>query len=407
MIPFRRTLTPALALVALTLSLPHCTRDVMLDQPPAQDGGTGQLIAPELDAGDAQAVGLTSYCPTNKCPEGHTTCPNSQFPCDVDLRTDRSNCGACGFACPKSTDEEAFECIEGRCELTCGTGTPPLFDCDGLPDNGCETEATTNEHCGACGVVCTDPAKPCAGKKSGGGFACGCAPTELYCPAGNTLQCVNGMSDDNNCGACKNKCPEALEGITPPPNTRFGCAQGKCGGRDEHGNLFGLKCVTGYADCDNDLSNGCETALMSPDNCGACGEKCSDEQFCGLQVIGQKIQCMCPTGQTFCGTTPIGNCVNITTDIRNCGNCGVVCTDMMGPFSQAVCNHGVCSRTCQNGRADCNGNSDDECEVNTDSDPNNCGACGRSCDVELGQACVGGQCVVEPCDQDAGEVTAR
>jgi hypothetical protein len=55
------------------------------------------------------------------------------------------------------------------------------------------------------------------------------------------------------------------------------------------------------------------------------------------------------------------------------------------------------------GRADCNGNLEDSCEVKIDSDPYNCGACGVVCDAVAGQACVHGRCAVEPCpEQDAG-----
>ena len=57
---------------------------------------------------------------------------------------------------------------------------------------------------------------------------------------------------------------------------------------------------------------------------------------------------------------------------------------------------------CNEGRADCNNSQSDGCEVNIDSDPRNCGACGHVCDAVAGQACVAGRCVVEPCAQDAG-----
>ncbi|AKU95956.1 hypothetical protein AKJ09_02620 [Labilithrix luteola] len=41
--------------------------------------------------------------------------------------------------------------------------------------------------------------------------------------------------------------------------------------------------------------------------------------------------------------------------------------------------------------------------MNTDSDPNNCGACGKVCDAIAGQAWIHGRCAVEPCkEQEAG-----
>ncbi len=44
-----------------------------------------------------------------------------------------------------------------------------------------------------------------------------------------------------------------------------------------------LKCDKGYADCDGDVSNGCETDLMSDDeNCGGCGNACAATEICSL-----------------------------------------------------------------------------------------------------------------------------
>src|SRR5262249_33661012 len=55
-----------------------------IGQRPAQFGGA--------DAGFDAEAGVThdlvTYCPSNKCPPGWTTCPTSRFPCDVNLRLD-------------------------------------------------------------------------------------------------------------------------------------------------------------------------------------------------------------------------------------------------------------------------------------------------------------------------------
>lgn len=45
------------------------------------------------------------------------------------------------------------------------------------------------------------------------------------------------------------------------------------------------KCSSHYADCDNDFRNGCETDLnSSQQNCGACGNACSDLEICALGI---------------------------------------------------------------------------------------------------------------------------
>jgi hypothetical protein len=51
---------------------------------------------------------------------------------------------------------------------------------------------------------------------------------------------------------------------------------------------------------------------------------------------------------------------------------------------------------CSPGFANCDGEASDGCEVDLESDPTNCGACGVSCD---GRACLEGACASPP---DAG-----
>lgn len=340
--------------------------------------------------------GLVAYCPSNKCPAGRTTCPTSLFLCDVDLKTDRDNCGACGVRCPFSTTSETYECVEGRCQMECAT-QPPMFDCDGVPDNGCEIKANTNANCGACGVTCSDPAKPCTQRGiSTSDVGCGCAGDDLYCAG----QCRDGKSDDKNCGACGRTCDSTGDGGARYDNTYYGCAAAECG----H-----LKCVAPWGNCDGDITNGCEVSLLDPANCGICGNTCAPGQVCALNSVTKAPECMCPPGQTFCpgtctGGVCTGQCFDLSTDRNNCGACSFSCSGAKGVGSNGICTYGVCHQQCVQGRADCNGNTADGCEVNTDNDPMNCGDCGRVCDAVAGQACVGGRCVVEPCDQvDGGQ----
>jgi len=359
-----------------------------------EDGGSPPVFVEAPDsAADAENDELIAYCPSNQCPPGFTTCPDSRFPCDVNLKADLRNCGACGSACPLNSDHEVFACAEGRCEMTCRKDIPGL-DCDGVPDNGCETDPLSNENCGACGAKCPDPAKPCV-DRAYSDFGCGCLDGKLYCPETADPPCTNASRDDNNCAKCGNACdPAGGEGAAPPPdNMYYGCLGNKCGQ---------LKCAPGFGDCDANPNNGCEESLISNDHCGGCGNICGPGKQCALDMFGTPF-CACPTGETFCslfcmGETCFGACRDLTSDAFNCGGCGLACPSG-GAGSSASCTYGSCSTTCESGRADCNGNTQDGCEVNTMSDPFNCGACNVACDAIAGQACVGGRCVVEPCDQ--------
>jgi len=336
------------------------------------------------------------YCASSQCPPGHTTCPSSDFLCDVDLLTDLNNCGECGNMCPRpGSGSSSYTCVEGRCVLNC-LATQEL-DCDGVPDNGCEAKPSSNDNCGYCGNKCAAD-NPCIDRGIYD-YACGCKPGELNC-GGFLVPCVDPSYDDANCGACGNACPPQGDGtVEVPTNAYFGCFEGECGT---------LKCNAIFGNCDGNLtSNGCETPLTSEDNCGACGNKCPDGMKCRLDSY-MKPQCMCPEGQTLCeggcfGDLCFGTCHDLTSDTLNCGACASRCSVDVTNADEA-CVYGRCDWSCKAGWGDCNGNRDDGCETNISSDPKNCGGCGIVCDGIAGQACVDGRCMVEPCDelQDAG-----
>ena len=368
----------------------------------------GSVGAPPafIDTSDASADAaprdLTLYCPSNQCPTGLTTCPTSKFLCDVDLRSDVNNCGACGAACPRKTEDETFSCINGQCVLSCENKIRQ--DCDGLPDTGCETLLHSNEQCGACGKKCPDPeTAPCISELDYFNPQCGCPAPYSYCNPdiyGAGDKCRKLKQDDRNCGACGAVTnPEGPPGARPAPaHAHYGCVEGK---PDK------LKCDDGWSDCNADLheedSDGCEVELGTDQNCTQCGEDClAQGRFCAYDLPKEYVKaCRCPDGQNFCGMfgmRPYGSCADLRSDPNNCGACGVICPGSTSR-SRAVCDHGSCKLACGLRWADCNGNVDDDCETDIFSDPQNCGGCGISCDVAAGQACAGGRCVVEPCKE--------
>ncbi len=371
---------------ALTLALgclvvfPSCT------YPRSLGRGFDDLDASEVppsftsfDAGpDVDVRQLTSYCPSNKCPEGFTTCPGSTFPCDVDLKTDINNCGACGVSCGGPTTAELFECVEGHCALRCKL--LDRMDCDGIVDNGCETPPNDQNNCGVCGNACA-PDKPCV--NVGTTYQCGCDNGGIACYG----RCYDPMNDDFNCGSCGTFCPRS-DGTPLKTNTYLGCVGGQCGN---------VKCNKDTADCDQDSETGCETSLADRNNCGACGNVCPAGRDCRRNLLGL-YECLCPGGKTYCN----GKCVDVASDPENCGSCGNTCHITSQLQSVGICNFGTCNRKCVTGRADCNGNPADDCETDTNSDPRNCGGCGIVCDAIAGQACVRGRCTVEPCEQPDG-----
>jgi hypothetical protein len=372
--------------VALIVAGPFaCSERISAGIATESDAGVGGgFTASSAEASTVEEEGPTEYCVSTTCPAPYTTCPDSRFPCDVDLMNDPNNCGSCGFACPAriiAGGHADFICLEGTCQPSCHI---QYLDCNGVRDDGCEVKVGTNDNCSKCGEACPDPAKPCIADSTGLAGKCGCEPDELLCPPG---RCFDPSSSDENCGACGVACDPKNGGATTPSHAHYGCVAARCGN---------LKCDEWFADCDAEPENGCEVSLLSADNCGGCGVACAPGQICGKNPITGVAECKCGAGKTLCGT----ECFDLKTDLTRCGSCSINCTNTTGPNTHAVCSYGACGWSCEPGWGDCNGNSVDGCEVNLNSDPRNCGICGNECDLAAGQPCIAGHCAVEPCTSE-------
>jgi len=376
---------PALGTAAIATVFACSHRTIEFERP-----SDDAPAAPSLSSGDASTAddesALISYCPSLKCTNNTTTCPGSQFPCDVDLMTDVQNCGACGVSCNYGAQFGPSLCSNGHCVLTCQLGRA---DCNGDVEDGCEVTLGTDENCSTCGDACTDPGKPCVQLNyAAAEYQCGCPADTTPCSSDST--CRDLRSDDKNCSACGHACdPDGPAGAPPIRNGYYGCRSGQCGQ---------AKCNDNYADCDKDPETGCETPTNTVQNCGGCGIACDPGQVCGQEDSGGGAwSCLCPSGKTLCGT----KCVDPLSDQENCGGCGVDCrggqsdNPFAGWHGLGMCLYGSCVVECQHGWVDCNHDPSDNCETNVQSDPNNCGGCGVHCLKD--QACIGGRCAVEPC----------
>lgn len=163
---------------------------------------------------------------------------------------------------------------------------------------------------------------------------------------------------------------------------------------------------------------------------------------CGADTLGldsDNCVCLCSTGQTNCTfeigsipakggvifkteplTQPRGFCIDLTSDISNCGACAAMCIGSMGVAS-TTCQNGVCNYQCASGYATCGndgpcatnlqtgcgaGNSmGPDCTCNcaagqtscgsycadTQTDVKNCGGCGHACGPVVSE-CSAGVC---------------
>ncbi len=295
------------------------------------------------------------------CAAGFSDCDGSAANgCEVDTRASIANCGACGAACARFNAVAA--CSAGACAIAnCNVGAG---NCDSNALNGCETNTRLDSaNCGACGRACV------------GAQVCSDGSCQATCAAGATLcagACVDTASNPAHCGGCGRACAWA--------NATAGCVASAC---------TVAVCRAGFGDCDGSAINGCEVNTTGDArNCGACGEVCNSTNGTSSCVAG-RCRIACGAGFADCNADPDDGCeTNIGTSLGNCGACERACAVANGT---AVCTAGTCGvGVCNRDAANCDASAANGCEVNTSRDAANCGACRVAC--PRGQFCSASRC---------------
>ncbi len=329
---------------------------------------------------NATEVCTSGACAVASCNAGFGNCDNlAGNGCETNLNTAVASCGACGNVCNLPNAVEG--CAAGACTVvSCNAG---FGDCDGQAANGCETNLNASlGNCGTCGNVCNlaNAAEVC---NNGA-----CAVATCDAGFGNCdNQAANGCETNLNttvasCGSCGNACNLA--------NASQSCVNGAC--------AVGA-CNAGFDNCDNLAANGCETNLHSTvTGCGACGNVCSLANATEACASGACAVGSCNAGFGDCDNQAANGCeINTNSNVSNCGTCGTVCS-----FANAAasCTNAACAMgTCDAGFGNCDNQAANGCEINTNTNVSNCGACGNVCTLpNAAEVCTAGACAVATCE---------
>jgi hypothetical protein len=157
-------------------------------------------------------------------------------------------------------------------------------------------------------------------------------------------------------------------------------------------------CPMGFADCDGNPANGCETNLNTTSNCGGCNIKCvqaGGTNTCVLAGANYVCKPTCDINHSDCDKNPTNGCETDLTTPANCGACGATCKNPHGTVACSTMGAGYfCAPGCNPGWDAC-GVKSDGCTTMTSNDADHCGDCSRPCSPNnVGtRACSGGVCV--------------
>lgn len=147
-------------------------------------------------------------------------------------------------------------------------------------------------------------------------------------------------------------------------------------------------CKFAQKPCDNecvavsDPAHGCDPTACDPCQVPNATAVC-DGLACAIGSCTNGFQNCDGQGDNGCEVDP-------QTDVAHCGACGNLC---VVPHATAACQGGKCAvGMCDPDFGDCSGGASDGCESNLENDPEHCGSCDNKCGPS--QGCQAGQCVL-------------
>jgi hypothetical protein len=354
-----------------------CTRasDCPRDDAECCDGACVDL---QVDPSHCGVCGLVCG-PSTTCAGGRCQCADADHEdcngdldlnggdgCEVDLRTDVENCGACRSSC---TDQnvEIGTCVGRTCVIA---ACDALFDdCNATAVDGCETNLSLVGTCGSCATSCVPLNADPRCNVGAAGASCGygaCAGTFGDCDGSLVNGCETSLRASTSCGSCSTSCAAVITHATSPVCS----AAGTCDY---------TACTSGYSDCDGLRGNGCERTWSVT----TCGPACTS---CGTAVLNASGRFCTATGTcdygscnasfADCDGNRANGCESSLNSATRCGSCTNDCTDQS--VIGGTCGMGVCViASCAPGHGNCDGSTANGCETVTTGTASNC--CGVAC----------------------------
>jgi hypothetical protein len=142
------------------------------------------------------------------------------------------------------------ECVNGVCVIPPGSCEENYAHCSTNTNVGCEADLRSSFTCASCTTRCSGSTPICS--DDGTGYRCGTGCTEQSPDRCGGI-CTDVDDDAENCGECFRSCTN--QGV------EAACEEGEC--------VAVGPCQLPLGDCDGMF--GCETEVVTPENCGACG----------------------------------------------------------------------------------------------------------------------------------------
>lgn len=275
----------------------------------------------------------------------------------------------------------------GTCGPTCQPTGPEVCDgidnnCDGTvdelnPGGGMACNTGLPGACGAGMTACVNGAIVCHANTPPGGSAEVCDGLDNNC---------NGITDEGNPGGGV-RCNTGLQGVCAPGVTA---------------------CQNGAVVCQQQVQPSVELCDGKDNNCNGASDEGNPGggMLCNTGNLG-----VCAPGVTACVTGALVCNQNVQPSAEVCdaldNNCdgiidnGASCQG--APNASGACSSGACGLVCNAGFRNCNNLTGDGCEINVNTNVNNCGACGQVCAVSNGTpGCSNAQCTVVSCNAGFG-----